>query len=86
MNTVKSVTIKMHTTFSAIDGCQLFCLDLLGTDGKVVAHTKWQRHEQDNVTLALRELLSSRDVAGPAWHATVSTDREFVSGERILSR
>lgn len=86
MSTVKSVTIKMHTTFSAIDGSQLFCLDLLDAYGKTVAYTKWARNEQDNVTLALRGLLASRDVTGPAWHTTPSTDREFVGGDRSFGK
>lgn len=70
---MKTVNIKLHTAFSSIDQCPLFCLDLLDDSGRAVKFTKWQRHEQDNVTLALRELLESRDVTGPAWHDKQAT-------------
>jgi hypothetical protein len=79
---MKTVALKMHTSFSQIDNCPLFCLDLLDTDGRVVAYTKWQRHEQDNVTLAMRELLQAGTPTGPAWHNTPELDREFVNGQR----
>jgi hypothetical protein len=79
---MKTFTIKMHAEFSQIDKCPLFCFDILDEDGRVVKYTKWQRHEQDNVTLALRELLDSGTPTGPAWHNTPETDREFVSGQR----
>lgn len=81
---MKHVTIKMHTTFSAIDNCPLFCLDLLDASGRTIAYTKWQRHEQDNVTLALREVLNGETPTGPAWHDTAASDREFINGQRHL--
>jgi hypothetical protein len=68
MKPFKTTNVKIHTAFSSIDRCPLFCLDLLDDSGRVIKFTKWARHEQDNVTLALREILESRDVMGPAWH------------------
>lgn len=77
--------IKVHTTFSAVDRCTLFCLDLLDTSGRVVKYTKWERHEQDNITLALRALLEDGNVTGPMWHDTSSVDANFVNGQRHFS-
>lgn len=73
---MKSVTINMHTTFSNIDRCPLFCLDLLDAAGRVERYTKWARHEQDNVTLALRELLQGETPTGPEWHTTSVVDEQ----------
>jgi hypothetical protein len=79
---MRTFQIKMHTTYSLIDRAVLFCLDLLDAEGRVAKYTKWARHEQDNVTLALRDLLETGDVMGPMWHATSATDANFVNGQR----